>query len=271
MTSNALRAVGGLWLHSLRVGVRAIRSGALRDARTRRGVLNRLLVPMDAWRVWEFGAAAEGPFDGRCLDVSSPKLVTSHLAAKGAGRWVGVDLFEDEIALWRQLDPELDLRVEDARDLGFPDGSFDHVLCVSVVEHIHGDGLVRTMDELHRVLTPGGVLHLTTNVAPSGTDVFVDSETWGDATEHVDGRVFFEHRFDDGELKTLIGEGWEVLERRMASERVGLSAAFARFAPVSYLVGNLLPLVAPLNFRTVSRTAEVRPPFGVVYLRLRRR
>ncbi len=271
MRPTALRAVLGLWFHSLRVGVRAIRSGALKEPRTRRGVLNRLLVPMDAWRVWEFGAAVEGPFDGRCLDVSSPKLVTSYLAVRGSGRWVGVDLFEDEIALWRRLDPDLDLRIEDARDLGFEDGSFDHVLCVSVVEHIHGEGLARAMGELHRVLAPGGVLHLTTNIAPAGSDVFVDSDTWGEATEHIDGRVFFEHRFDDDELTALIGDGWEVLERRMASERVGLSAAFARLAPVSYVAGNLLPLLAPLNFRAVDRAADVRPPFGVVYLRLRRR
>ncbi len=45
--------------------------------------------------------------------------------------------------------------VGDARAIPFPDGEFDLVLCVHVLEHVEEDR--RVMSELHRVLKPGGV------------------------------------------------------------------------------------------------------------------
>ena len=143
--------------HSYRLGGRWLASGASRGWRPARPGLNRLMVPLDPWRFYELGRVAEADLPGRNLDVSSPKLLASLLSHEGRGSWVAVDLFAQEVDVWRRLDPDLDLRVEDARALSFPDASFDGCVCVSVVEHIPGDGDARAMAEIWRVLRPGGV------------------------------------------------------------------------------------------------------------------
>lgn len=50
--------------------------------------------------------------------------------------------------------------VADAHDLPFPDSSFELVLCTEVLEHLHTPQ--RGIDEMYRVLAPGGTLLLTT-------------------------------------------------------------------------------------------------------------
>jgi SAM-dependent methyltransferase len=45
--------------------------------------------------------------------------------------------------------------------LPFPDGSFDHALCLDVLEHLSFEEQPRALAELHRVLTPGGELFVS--------------------------------------------------------------------------------------------------------------
>ena len=189
-----------LWRHSYRLfagwllRLRRHRAAGLRVA------LTRALVPLDPWRYYELGRVAEEPFAGDCLDVSSPKLLPSLLQHEGQGRWTAVDLFAREIEQWSAVDPDLTLAVEDATALSFPDASFDTCLCLSVIEHVPGDGDATAMAEMWRVLRPGGVLHLTTDVAPAARDIFLGDEIYGAASQRVDGdRVFFaRHYAPDG-------------------------------------------------------------------------
>jgi SAM-dependent methyltransferase len=45
--------------------------------------------------------------------------------------------------------------------LPFPDGSFDHALCLDVLEHLTYEEQPRALAELHRVLSPGGELFVS--------------------------------------------------------------------------------------------------------------
>lgn len=295
--------------HSHRIGVRwlsrGLRGGGLPDPR---GGLYRLLVPLEPWRYHELARVAREPITGDCLDVSSPKLLPSMLAHEGSGDWVAIDLLPGEIARWRGLDPALDLRVADARALPFDDASFDVVACVSVIEHVAGDGDATAMAEMWRVLRPGGVLHLTTNVAPragevrtaqavyaapgadhpagavaatgavapTGTTTGIDDGVPAPAPEAatataVEG-VFFERRYDDGTLdERLLGLPWTVEAREYVRERLPVHRWFFGARPLSFVVGNLLPLVCALNFRRIGGAGDVPAGrHGVVYLRLRR-
>ena len=258
--------------HSVSSGLR----WAGRGLRTRswphpRAGVYRVLVPLEPWRYYELARVAQEPFAGDCLDVSSPKLLASTLNAAGAGRWVAVDLFSDEIARWRALDPDLDLRVADARALPFPDASFDAVACVSVIEHIAGDGDAQAMAEMRRVLRPGGVLHLTTNVAAVHTDVWVDRPVWGEASEAVDGRVFFERRYSEATLaERLLGAGWIEEHREYVRERRPVHERFFAARPWSFALGPLLAPVCVRNFARVEDPAVLPPGVhAAAYLRLR--
>jgi SAM-dependent methyltransferase len=267
------RAWRRLVAHSLRLGARWLARGARRRAWPQpRAGLYRLLVPLEPWRYFELARVADEPFAGDCLDVSSPKLLASTLNAAGEGRWVAVDLFADEIARWRVLDPDLDLRVEDARALPFDDDSFDAIACVSVIEHIAGDGDTRAMAEMWRVLRPGGVLHLTTNVAATHTDVWVDRPVWGEASEAVGGRIFFERRYSDGALaERLLALPWREECREYARERRPIHDRFFAARPWSFAAGPLLPLICPRNFAAIERAADLPPgAHAAVYLRLRK-
>lgn len=270
MSAGARPAAPPAWrplvAHSYRLGAEWAAGGLGRGGwRHGRAGLYRLLVPLEPWRYWELARVAAEPFAGDCLDVASPKLLASLLAHEGRGRWVAVDVLPEEIARWRAIDPALDLRVEDARAMSFGDGAFDAVVCVSVVEHIDGDGDAAAMAEIRRVLRPGGVLHLTTNVAARAHDVYTARPVYGE------GR-FFERRYSERSLRErLLGLPWQVEAEEYVVERRQVHARFFAARPASFLAGGLLALVAPGNFAPVAGPARVPPEHhGVAYLRLRK-
>jgi SAM-dependent methyltransferase len=261
-----------LWRHSYVLGAR----WAVREARhgwpAGKVGLTRLLVPLDPWRYYELGRVAEQEFSGRCLDVSSPKLLPSLLQAEGKGRWVGIDLHDDEIAAWRSIEPKLELDVQDAAALSFPDESFDCVICVSVLEHVGFGKDSTALAEMWRVLRPGGVLHLTADVADPPRDVFVDRKLYGRASQESDGEgVFFKHAYGPEEVERLVAElPWQVRRREYAVQtKPGIERWFYAHAPWTYATGPFLRFVCPGNFATAP-TADIvaRAGEGVVYLEL---
>lgn len=51
---------------------------------------------------------------------------------------------------------EIRITVQDARKMDFPNNSFDIVTCISTIEHIRDDGDMLVIDEIRRILRPGG-------------------------------------------------------------------------------------------------------------------
>ena len=263
-----------LWRHSYRLGLRwLLRDAASRWAAGKAGFV-RLVVPLDPWRYYELGRVADEQFSGACLDISSPKLLPSLLSREGRGEWTATDLFSREIDAWSRIDPALDLRVEDATDLSYGDETFDNVLCISVLEHIgRGSDLV-AMKEMWRVLAPGGVLHLTTDVARVAQDVLTQEPTYGEASAQVGERSFFKHDYSIEEFDELVTSlPWRELHREYAAQRrPGLEAAFYGYRPWTYPLGPLLRWVCPQNF-VVSPGRDVidARAHGVVYVQLEKR
>ena len=277
MTAGRRRpAWARLVLHSYRLGAawlaRGMRGGGWPYPRA---ALYRLLVPLEPWRYYELARVAREPFAGACPDVSSPKLLASLLAREGQGDWVAVDLLEDEIARWRTVDPGLELRVEDARALSFADESFDAIACVSVIEHVPGEGDRRAMEEMRRVLRPGGALHLTTNVGARPGEVRTARPVYDTGEEREPGAegAFFERRYSRETLEErLLGAGWTVEAREYVRERRPVHRRFFGARPLSFLAGGLLPAVCVRNFAPIAGPEELPAgEHGVVYLRLRRR
>jgi ubiquinone/menaquinone biosynthesis C-methylase UbiE len=116
-------------------------------------------VPPDAWI-----AASSGRV--RVLDVGCG--TGSWLAAQRAAfgervELAGIDPSDAMLARARSKTPTIDLRVASAESLPFADGSFDYV--VSRFAFHHFTDKPRALDELNRVIAPGGALHLM-NIAP---------------------------------------------------------------------------------------------------------
>ncbi len=145
----------------------------------------------------------------------------SLFVAEGRGQWTGIDLFSKEIRVWQRVDPLVDPRVEDAHSLFFPDGGFDGCLCISVIEDVPGDGDSDVMAEMLRVLGPGGVVHLTTNVSARGDDVMIDDRHYDEASVEVEpGTGFSERRYAATALdERLLRQPWNVLTREYVRMR----------------------------------------------------
>lgn len=95
----------------------------------------------------------------RCLEIGCAKGTISHFLRKRGGAWTHVDLDHSNVASARsllgggvvQFGPE---------GLPFRDSTFDGVVVLDYLEHVQDDE--RCLDEVDRVLEPGGTLYLST-------------------------------------------------------------------------------------------------------------
>lgn len=124
------------------------------------------------------------------------------LAAAGLD-YRGVDLSAAAVELCQGLG--LDAVSGSAVELPWADGEFDAVWTMSTLMHLPGDGMVVALDELRRVVRPGGVVE----VGVWGGD---EEREWTD-----DGGRYFHARTDDGirELLAAVGRvtGFETWSR----------------------------------------------------------
>ena len=78
----------------------------------------------------------------------------------GCGEGVLVDEYAGRLAI-EGIDPNYasdHVRSGSLTDLPYPDGTFERALCLDVLEHLPFDDQRQALAELHRVMTPGGVL-----------------------------------------------------------------------------------------------------------------
>jgi SAM-dependent methyltransferase len=133
-----------------------------------------------AWSVEQYGDRLEGlfPIEALLWDEYLPRPVQVLDLGCGAGRTtielhrrghrvIGLDLSERLLARGRRQHPDLDLRMMDATALVFADRTFDAALfsyngidCIYPVA-----GRVRCLEEVFRVLVPGGVFLLSSHNA----------------------------------------------------------------------------------------------------------
>lgn len=101
-----------------------------------------------------------GPTEGRrCLDLGSDNGVVSLMLRRGGGRWASADLTEEAVASIRELVAS-DVHLIAGDHLPFPDGEFDRVAVVDMIEHVPDDRAF--VAELARITRPGGRLVVNT-------------------------------------------------------------------------------------------------------------
>lgn len=145
----------------------------------------------------------------------------------------GVEVNERALALARARLPGVDIHATGAEALPFPDGRFDVVTCIEVLEHVPAQHRRAVLAEIHRVLCPRGLLLL--RVPHAGMTDWLDSNNLrfrfptlyrmllrrGMRDAGYDGgteAVVWHHHFSVREVLELAGASWE-LER---VERGGL-------------------------------------------------
>ncbi len=177
----------------------------------------------------------------RVLDIGSPKLLSLFLAARLRAEVHATDLLDyffkpyerySRVALGRDQG-RYHVGREDARHLTYPAAHFQRVFSLSAIEHIPGDGDTKAMQEIERVLAPGGIACIT---VPWRDDGYVEEfKHRGDPDAYWapgDGdKVFFQRAYDR-----------DTLERRLVGPsgltRVDLSFWGERTVPVEHMILN---------------------------------
>jgi glutamate-1-semialdehyde 2,1-aminomutase len=134
--------------------------------------------------------------DDRVLDVACGDGFGARVIAGVCAQVVGVDIDELSIAAARARAGDRDSYVvADATRMPFDGGAFDAVVSFETIEHVPARSF---LEEVHRVLAPGGLLLLSTPQSRLGRIPFTPAH---------------EHEFSLEELTDIVGERFEILQR----------------------------------------------------------
>jgi SAM-dependent methyltransferase len=132
-----------------------------------------------------------------------PGHVTRHLRCLGAEAF-GVDLSAGMVEQARRLNPGIEFRQGDMRSLDVEDGSWGGIVAFYSVVHVPREEVPRALEEMRRVLRPGGLLLLSFHV---GDEIRHLDELWGQEV------CLDFHFFRVEDMRSLLEEaGFEVEE-----------------------------------------------------------
>ena len=116
-------------------------------------------------RAWRGNAKIPDPLGGRgeALDVGCGNGKTSSKLIDLGYRTTGVDFSGKAVESCTELlGDRASFRVASATELPFPDGSFDYITAVHVLEHLTDDELSVAVSEFTRILRNGGFIFTRT-------------------------------------------------------------------------------------------------------------
>ena len=116
-------------------------------------------------RAWRGNARIPDPLEGKgdALDVGCGNGKTSSKLIDLGYHTKGVDFSAKAVESCRELLGEnASFEVSSATDLPFPDGSFDYITAVHVLEHLTDEELSTAVSEFTRILRPGGYVFTRT-------------------------------------------------------------------------------------------------------------
>ena len=138
--------------------------------------------------------------------ISSHYLLGYYIASNHNGEYKYINPDKNDLTLVNKYSSKLNFRMNystqnaDATRLSFPDNSFSHIISISVIEHINGNGDSEAIREMWRVLEPKGLLILTFPVAKTFKEEFSDKNTYGLNVEHISEKFFFQRLYDEDSI-----------------------------------------------------------------------
>ena len=176
----------------------------------------------------------------RVLDVAGGDGYWAAQARRRGARAVALDLAGAKLRRGRQLSAPPALICGNALELPFADASFDRVMSICAIEHF--DDGAQALDEMARVLAPGGELVMS-------ADALTLAEQWPRLYRAHCERYHVKRTYSRGELTDLLSDrGLDVIahqyqfrSRRAQRMYLGLSAYGGKFgfnaaAPAAPLV-----------------------------------
>jgi SAM-dependent methyltransferase len=157
--------------------------------------LDRELLDCFADRVRDLGTV--------CDMGCGPGHIARYLRDRGANV-CGIDLSASMVEQARRLNPGMQFQQGDMMALDVPDATYAGIAAFYSIIHIPRDEVVPALDELRRVLQPGGLLFLAFHIG----DDTIHLDEWWDAKVCVD--FFF---FQPAEMaRCLAAAGFEIEE-----------------------------------------------------------
>src|SRR4051794_20741610 len=176
----------------------------------------------------------------RVLDVAGGDGYWAGQAAKRGAEAVSIDLARRKMLYGRSLAHAPALIECDALALPFADGGFDAILSVCAIEHFDDGG--KSLDEMSRVLKPGGEILMS-------ADVLSRADEWPKLRDAHKAKYFVKHTYTHESLAELLDQrGLDLVDhsyqfRGRAAERLYLSLStyggkvgFNAAAPLTPLV-----------------------------------
>jgi len=173
-----------------------------------------LINPISSTRYWEFNFVNKNIIpEGKqkILDVSSPCFFGLYLASKYKNLNYAMinpdknDVKETEIYhKAANYLSNFSVHNGNALSLNYDNGIFDTVISISVIEHIEGMEDKKAIQEMWRVLKPGGKLIITTNVMRKGRIEYRLQDQYSLGLKTHKGKYFFQRVFSEKYLKKNI-------------------------------------------------------------------
>ena len=242
----------GIWTSGLLVGLRTIRKEPMLG-------IKRLALPISYWRSREFAYVwrqIDLSAPAHVLDLGSPKDLAVMLARHRGYRVVATDILPDAVALSERYARAQGLagdgsgrvrsEVQDGRALTYPDDHFDAAFSVSVLEHIPDRGDSFAIQELIRVVRPGGVVVITVPFDLEYRETFFDGPVY-ERKQSGSEPVFFERHYDmrglaqrllrSREADVIDLQFWGEGRVRIEAMLTGLGRARTLLSPVEAFLG----------------------------------
>lgn len=198
----------------------------------------------------------------RVLDVAGGDGYWAGRAAKRGAEAVSIDLARRKMLYGRTLTHAPPLIESDALTLPFADAAFDAVLSVCAIEHFDDGG--RSLDEMGRVLKPGGEILMS-------ADVLSRADEWPKLRDAHRSKYSVKHTYTHESLGELLGDrGLDLVDhsyqfRGRAAERLYLSLSAYGGRIGFNAAAPLTPLVALADRRAPNERGSI------VLIRARRR
>ena len=145
--------------------------------------------------------------DDHVLDIGCGEGIITSLLARKCRHVVGCDYSAEAVEAAAQGHPGLEFVCSNSTCLRFEKGSFTKVVLSEVAEHLMPVQFVRALDEMGRVLRPGGMLILTTPLTGKGTDASTYAHIYEYSEQEIAallGRVFERVQLWDKEFGIFI-------------------------------------------------------------------